>query len=131
MENLNQVGDVIKGFSFQDYDATEVKDGRWTVGNQVDVAAKGEWLVVEARMTGGDHQAMYPNGWHITLQKLGKGREITDKKEVRYAKPGIRRQPAGRQVTVTQSGCFSNIIDYVKPVARLKKIVTVEWEEVK
>lgn len=69
MDTKNQVGDVIKGFSFRDYDATVVSDGSWTVGTEVDVNATGEWLVVEAYMTGGGsgHGPFdsYPDAWHV------------------------------------------------------------------
>ena len=114
---FNQVGDVI---------AVNVKDGHWRTANEVTIQAKGEWLVTEAYMGGGDSLDGYPDGWIIKLIKLGKDRTVPKERRVKYSKPGLRLQVAGRTIKMYQSGCFNNKIPYVEPVARLKKVIS--WE---
>lgn len=149
MGKRNQVGDIISGFSFRDMNASKIKDGRWTQGHEVDVEAKGEWLVVDAYLGGGGTgmgpHDIYPDAWHIVLQKLGAGDKVGYKSgnawarkefeytprnpvEVGFTRTGLRPQRAGRQITVTQdTNCYNNCIPYVEPMEHWEKVIEVKW----
>lgn len=134
MSKCNKVGDVISGFSFKDYSATKIrKDGDWSQANEVDVPASGEWLVVEAKMTGGGYAMVndyFPDALHLTLQRLAPGRKVTTPRNVFFKKRGLRPQVPGRQIIVTQdTTCYSTVIPYVEPVGKFRKVTT--WVEEK
>ena len=150
MGERNQVGDIISGFKFNDVSATRIrKDGSWSQGHEVEVEAKGEWLVVEAYLGGGGRAMFndyYPDVWHIVLQKLGPRdrtgfkshnvpcsrktfeHQLSNPREVRFTKKGLRPQVVGRRITVTQdNNSHNNCIPYFRPVGQWEKVVEVKW----
>ena len=66
---------------------------------------KGEYVVKNARMTGGSHgRDSYPDGWCVTCKKL---------KNEAWDKDGL-------VVSFYQSGCFTAMIEDIEPIRRLE-----------
>ena len=94
----------------------EVEDYYAEVGDVIKIPGKrGEFVVEEARMTGGGTaQAgdIYPDAWHVYARKLDND----------------VYKPATKLVEFTQhTNCYNTVVDGVKQVGQMKKIVDFEW----